>query len=46
MSNLSNINGFLVNKNLNLWDLSRELLALEKIERKGKSMSEDDKEKR
>ena len=36
MSNLSNINGFLVNKNLNLWDFSRELLALEKIERKGK----------
>tara|TARA_Y100000816_G_C25632377_1_gene337129 strand:+ start:106 stop:456 length:351 start_codon:yes stop_codon:yes gene_type:complete len=46
MSNLSNINGFLVNKNLNLWDLSRELLALEKIEGKGKSMSEEEKEKR
>ena len=46
MSNLNNINGLLMSKNPNLWELSRELLALEKIERKGKSMSEEEKEKR
>ena len=46
MGNFNSISGFLVSKNPTLWELSRELLALEKIERKGKSMSEEEKEKR
>ena len=46
MSNLNNINGLLMSKNPNLWELSRELLALEKYEKKGESMSEEEKEKR
>ena len=33
-------------KNLNLWEITRELNILDEIEKKGKKMSEEDKEKK
>lgn len=46
MEILTKIEPLLMRNNPNLWELSRELVALEKFKKKGKLMPENDKEKR
>ena len=46
MDSLGGYIGIFERKNLNLWEITRELNALNKIEKKGKKMSEEDKEKK
>ena len=46
MDSLGSYIGIFKNKNLNLWEITRELNVLDKIEKKGKKMSEEDKEKK
>ncbi len=46
MDSLGSYIGIFERKNLNLWEITRELNALDKIEKKGKKMSEEDKEKK
>ena len=46
MVNLGKFEPLLMRNNHTLWELTRELEVLEKFKKKGKSMSEDDKEKR
>ncbi len=46
MDSLSSYIGIFKNKNLNLWEITRELNVLDKIEKRGKNMSEEDKEKK
>ena len=46
MDNLGSYISIFERKNLNLWEITRELNILDEIEKKGKKMSEEDKEKK
>ena len=46
MDNLGSYISIFESKNLNLWEITRELNILDEIEKKGKKMSEEDKEKK
>ena len=46
MDSLGGYIGIFERKNLNLWEITRELNILDEIEKKGKKMSEEDKEKK